>query len=93
MAIAGKPEKKDVKRLTLLKEYETKWARLSLTPDQLAALGRYLEGRLVESPCDHTLRHTEKWLREQNIGHIGKVLNAIRNQGGYCDCEVALNVV
>ena len=92
-AIAGKPDKKDVKRLALLKEYETKWAQLSLTPDQLAALGRYLDGRLADSACDHSLRHTEKWLREQNIGQIGQLLQAIRNEGGFCDCEVVLNVV
>jgi hypothetical protein len=93
MAIAGKPDKKDLKRLALLKEYDTKWAQLSLTPDQLAALGRYLERSLVERPCDHTLRHTENWLRERNIGHVGQVLQAIRNEGAFCDCEVVLNVV
>ncbi len=93
MSLTGKPDKKDMKRLALLKEYESKWAQVSLAPEQLATLGHHLEGSLAESPCDHTLHHTEKWLQTQNMGTEKRVLEAIRNQGGYCDCEVLANVV
>jgi hypothetical protein len=87
------PDKKDLKRLVLLKEYESKWARLSLTPKQLAQLGRHLEKRLAESPCDHTLRHTETWLQAEAAKGVRETLEAIRSRGGYCDCEALANVV
>jgi len=93
MSLAGKPDKKDMKRLALLKEYESKWAELSLTPEELAALGQHLENRLAESPCDHTLHQTESWLEAKGAGDAKRVLEAIRNKGGYCDCEVLANVV
>lgn len=93
MSLAGKPDKKDMKRLALLKEYESKWAELSLTPEELAALGQHLENRLAESPCDHTLHQTERWLEAKGSGNVKRVLEAIRNNGGYCDCEVLANVV
>jgi hypothetical protein len=66
---------------------------LSLDPHALAQLGRYLEQRLDEEPCDHTLRHTKHWLSEQRLRNIPKILAGLRNHGGYCDCEVAANVV
>ena len=93
MSLAAKPDKKDMKRLALLKEYESKWTELTLTPEQLATLGGHLESCLVQSPCDHTLRQTEKWLHGQATGGAKQVLEAIRNRGGYCDCEVLANVV
>ena len=56
-------------------------------------LGRYLEDSLKESPCDHTRAKTEKWLREQAVSNVKRTMDAMRNHGGYCDCEVLANVV
>lgn len=52
----------------------------------------YLESHLEATPCDHTLRFTEQWLKE----HIpeDKVCNVVADleeMGGYCDCEVLMN--
>jgi len=86
-------ERKDLQRLALLKEYATKWQEVHLDPQALAQLGWYLEQRFAEEPCDHTLRHTKHWLSERRLGNIAKIVAGLRNQGGYCDCEVAANVV
>lgn len=93
LSLAGKPDKKDLKRLALLREYGVKWARLTLSPEQLAALGRHLEIRLAQSSCDHTLHQTEQWLQMQGVAPPQQILATIRDQGGYCDCEVLANVV
>lgn len=93
MSLLEQKDRKDLKRLALLKEYEAQWAELSLTPSQLDELGSYLQSRLTEKGCDHTLRHTQEWLQNIGTGNKKGVIDALRNQGGYCDCEVLNNVV
>ena len=93
MRFAGGRGNKDLKRLALLREYETKWDNLALTPDQLQALGKHLDIQLSKTPCDHSLTFTGGWLREQDIEDPERILTAIRDHGGYCDCEVVWNVV
>jgi hypothetical protein len=66
---------------------------MNLTPDQLADLGEHLQARLSDNECDHTLRFTQEWLEAYNRGKTKIVMEALRNQGGYCDCEVLNNVI
>ena len=63
-----------------------------LSEDDAQTLFEYLEEQLDDSGCDHTLRHTERWLRE-NISQerIEGAVEEIKDMGGYCDCEVLLN--
>lgn len=42
--------------------------------------------------CDHTLRHTKAWLQARGIHPITPVFEELKSKGGYCDCEVLLNV-
>jgi hypothetical protein len=93
MAQSAQRDRRDLKRLVLLQEYAAKWQGLGLEPAELAELDTYLEQHLAEQPCDHTLRHTHQWLRERRIKHSTRVLQALRSQGGFCDCEVLANVV
>lgn len=44
-----------------------------------------------ESGCDHTLRHTRTWLTGRGLPAPPTEF-ALRALGGYCDCEVVLNV-
>jgi hypothetical protein len=55
-------------------------------------LFEYLEEQLDNTGCDHTLHHTERWLKN-NISQdmIQKAITEITDMGGYCDCEVLLN--
>jgi hypothetical protein len=41
--------------------------------------------------CDHTLRQTRAWLKAHNKTLRDNV-RAIEERGGYCGCEVLLNV-
>ncbi len=63
-----------------------------LTEENVQKLFEYLEEQLDNSCCNHTLRHTEQWLKE-NISQemIESVITEITDMGGYCDCEVLLN--
>lgn len=67
-------------------------AEYLLSLEQVAALFEYVEEKLDESGCDHTRRHTEKWL-EMNIpqSDYKAALAEIEDMGGYCDCEVLMN--
>jgi len=85
----SKEEKK-----ALLKAYEEKLnKKYLLTKKDANSLFSYISKQLSESCCDHTLRHTEVWLakkfEDENIRR--QALNEIREDGGYCDCEVLLN--
>lgn len=85
-------DKKDMKRLALFMEHENRWTELGLTPSQLEDLGKHLRVKLPESGCDHTLRFTLEWLQGAHDGKRKGVIEALRNRGGFCDCEVLNNV-
>jgi hypothetical protein len=81
-----------LKRLALLREYAGKWHALGLTPEGLKSLGAFLESKLAAAPCDHSHRFTQAWLKDKGKAPE-KSLKALKQAGGYCDCEVLLNVI
>lgn len=91
--LGGERNRKTLKRLVNLEESETKWANLILSPVQLEFLGAFLEFELAKSDCDHTHRLTELWLKEHFKSNGAPILEALKEHGGYCDCEVLFNVV
>ena len=93
LSLSVQKDKKDLKRLALLKEYEKEWTDLGLTPSQLEDLGTHLSVKLRENGCDHTLRFTMEWLRGASPRKTKGITEALRNRGGFCDCEVLNNVV
>jgi hypothetical protein len=92
LALSTTRDRKDLKRLAQLKEYAAKWQKLMLSPAQLAELCEFLETTLATRPCDHTQQHARRWLLDQRIAKPDQVLKALANFGGYCDCEILLNV-
>ena len=63
-----------------------------LEREQVEDLFAFLDHVLDETPCDHTLRHTAKWIGK-NCPDDKKeaVFREIQEMGGYCDCEVLMN--
>ncbi|EJS05244.1 DUF2695 domain-containing protein [Bacillus mycoides] len=91
---AGGGSKKDLKKLALLKEYRDGAEKLNLSTEQLESLEAHLEESMKSYGCDHSLKHTKEWL----VYHVSKaksrdVIRAMRNRGGFCDCEVIMNVI
>lgn len=62
-----------------------------LTRVALAHLFELLERELTRRECDNTLRITAKWLSDHDYD-VATVYRWLQRLGGYCDCEVLLNV-
>ena len=88
MADLSKAEKK-----ALAKTWkEAKRKAYMLTEEKVKELFEYLEEKLDDTGCDHTLHHTEQWLKD-NVPEeiVEKTITEMTDMGGYCDCEVLLN--
>ena len=90
----GGKDKKELKKIALLKECLASWNELELAPEQLESLGDYLDEKLGEHGCSHTLFFTKEWI-DVNMPKSKKtrIIKAIQGKGGFCDCEVLTNVV
>lgn len=51
----------------------------------------YLNTKLEEIECNHDFTLTKKFLRDRGV-EIEKVIEFLEKNGGFCDCEVILNV-
>jgi hypothetical protein len=56
-------------------------------------LFEYIESQLEQDgvECDHTLRHTKDFAEMHDLRFDG-LCRVLKDMGGYCDCEVLLNV-
>ncbi|MBW0933484.1 DUF2695 domain-containing protein [Priestia megaterium] len=90
----GEKDKKLLKRLAMLTEYGNQWKELGITSEQLKSLEIYLQEKLESNGCNHTLIYTRAWL-DINVlsSKKSKLVKALQNHGGFCDCEVLMNVV
>lgn len=50
-----------------------------------------LEDGQIAARCDHTLKHTKKYLQDIGVWR-DEMVEWFGEYGGYCDCEVAYNV-
>lgn len=66
-------------------------ASLPVSIAQLQALFDYLDNKLTEAGCDHTLQLTKQFAENNQVPYenLKAWLAAL---GGYCDCEVLANV-
>ena len=95
MALSGPRDKRDAKRLAMLREAVDEWAALPLTPEQLRELGEYLAGKLESEPVERNLHWTERWLRDRGFDDaaVTRVRAALDDRGAYSDMQVFYNVV
>jgi tetratricopeptide (TPR) repeat protein len=89
-----KKNHKDLKRLALLKAARSEWHDLSLSPEQVRALGEFLVGAGVGQAGEgRSLRFTKQWLADNNISNPEQVIHALARRGGYTDFQILYNVV
>ena len=62
---------------------------LSLSLDQQAALATAVEERV--RTCDGTLRAAQQWSESAGVAW-SRLRRELEDNGGFCDCEVVLNV-
>jgi hypothetical protein len=65
---------------------------LPLGAGQTASLRQAIEVGLLAQGCDNTLRRAQAWARREKV-RWAWLRNELEERGGYCDCEVVLNVV
>jgi hypothetical protein len=51
----------------------------------------FLDAALSREGCDDTLKHTGAFLREHGLP-VEQSMTWLRENGGYCDCEVLANI-
>jgi hypothetical protein len=66
-------------------------AAFPLPANDLRSLFTSLDESLSAATCDHSLRFTIAWLSARKVEQA-PVVEWLRSQGGYCDCEVLANV-
>ena len=52
----------------------------------------FLDAELEENGCDDSLKITKQYLDANKIQNIEEVENWLKENGGFCDCEVLYNV-
>ena len=64
---------------------------LVLQPDTVESLRDFVDARVRSDGCDHSRRFTNLWANENGVD-FGELEDVLDNHGGFCDCEVVLNL-
>ena len=65
--------------------------RLPIEADQFRSLLRYVDELCALQGCDNTLQHAETWARANGVSWA-TLSRGLRGLGGFCDCEIGMNV-
>lgn len=66
-------------------------SELPALKEDLKELIDTVDKRVGDNRCDHTMRHTVDFIRERGMDEE-RVIAWLHRYGGYCDCEVVMNV-
>ena len=83
---------KELKKQWKARERAEARSRFPLPDDELATFFAHVERRCQRDGCDHTRRFTDEWLAARGF-RTEAVIAWLEEHGGFCDCEVANNVV
>lgn len=75
----------------LWEEYEEPAVPLRLSASQEAALAAAIEAGVQARGCDNTLRAAREWAAAAGLDW-DELRAGLEGRGGFCDCEVLLNV-
>ncbi len=93
--MASKQEKENRKKILNQireKEKEKFVQTLPVAKEHFINLFDYLDEKSEEEKCDHSLKFTKEFCEENDL-NFEKIASWLREHGGYCDCEVIMNVV
>jgi hypothetical protein len=86
-----KNAKKEMAKQYARKQKDALIASLPFALSWFQPLFDYLDEMLSSMGCDDTLKFTTEFLQEQHLP-IETSLAWMRENGGYCDCEVLANI-
>jgi len=83
-------KKQELKKRWKKAEKDAARSMFPLPNDKMEAMFDAVEITLEDAGCDHSLRMTTEWLRSNGVD-VTAVVTWLKNNGGYCDCEVVAN--
>ena len=92
------PDKNEIERRKQIKRELREKARLEfesslpMSREKFTQLFDFLDEKLSEYDCDDSLKLTEEFMQENKIENLGKIESWLKENGGFCDCEVLNNV-
>lgn len=86
-----KTDRKNLKDEYLRTQHAARAGRMPLDAGQLEALLDHVDDAVRTDGCDHTLRAAEAWATRHRID-LGRLREGLEEYGGFCDCEVIMNV-
>lgn len=86
-----KNKKKELKKKYAEEQKRAFIATLPFSSILFESLFDYLDEILEEHGCDDTFKYTIKFLEDNKLP-IEESLNWLRDNGGFCDCEVLANI-
>jgi hypothetical protein len=92
--LSGKRDRRMLKRRALLQESLSEWSAMPLSGDELRELGEFLATEGADQEIHgRTLEVTKRWLQSKGYANAHKIIEALRDRGGYTDFTVFHNVV
>jgi hypothetical protein len=87
----SKAARKVIRDALRLKERRDAKTKLPVSKSDLKELFDWVDAKLEEEGCDHTLKHTKAFLMHRGLP-ANEVVAWLGEECGYCDCEAAANV-
>ncbi len=83
--------RKQLKDQYLRDEQTASASLMSLDREQLGSLLDHVENAVDRDGCDHSRRATDAWALARRLD-LARLHAGLEEYGGYCDCEVVMNV-
>ena len=64
---------------------------IEISEEQIVKLLLYVHSKLLETPCDHSLKFSLQWAKQNRLNPM-QFTDFLEEHGGFCDCEVVTNV-
>ncbi len=64
---------------------------IKISRTEINSLKSYIEKKLELKPCDHSLRFAKEWAGLNNFD-LNDLVDILEENGGFCDCEVRMNL-
>jgi len=87
-----KSKRKEILKAIKEKELAEFRQKLPMPEDKFIRLFELLDAEIHAHGCDHDLKLTKQILSNLDVKDVSSVLTWLKEQGGYCDCEVMMNV-
>lgn len=65
---------------------------LPISRENFQSLFDFLDEELEKNGCDDGLKLTKQFLETNHVTNIEEIENWLKENGGFCDCEVLYNV-